>query len=398
MRAKAERGKPGKKPEQDASGHIDVDNVVLLVTQDSDIQGKVRAAIEGAGLPFSVATGGVKALRLIERSPGIKLVILDERIPDVSISTLGVDIRDIARDEDRPIYVILLVEEGDGAQGLTTALRAGADDFLAIPYKEETLLSRVQVGVGIVKAMESGLSAMSCHEVAENLVREHDLLRDIRDLLDAVRARIDGGIPGDVLSWCVSVIYLVDYECHMAKEEAYMDAFIDNVSGEHPEWFAEASVSSFDVIQKQHEELDVILRSIKVELARYLRLKANLLAPVNKSIRGYDLGMEIGDRDDALERVLADIKGALDAYYAERESLVDPLKRALSRYVAAVGPHFELEEKEFFPFSCKYITSRDAKKLMRRFDTIDRKAGRERIEAEGAKVKKLLAAMGATDG
>ncbi|MFH0816598.1 MAG: response regulator [Methanobacteriota archaeon] len=368
-------------------------NRILLATAHQESNSQITKALESEGFRVSGVSNGTEVIRAFESDNELQVAILDERIKGVSIPTLGHDIREVSKEAGRLCYIILLTDARKNASGLITALKAGVDDFLAIPFTPSTLVARVQVGLGLLDGLEKGEHLKHANEITDMLVAEHPLLRDIRDLMTLVNENLDRGIPKDVLSWCVSVVFMADYEVHVAKERIYTDKFIERVVTEHPDWFAEMSKTSFAILQEQHDELEAIFKDMKNDLEKYLEDKMKLLEPVTQSVQAYDIGLQIGDRDDEMEKCLADIYRDLGNYYAERKRLTAPLKKTISRYIEIIGPHFKLEEETFFPFSCKYLTEEDIHYLKSMYAKIDVKAGRGRIEAEARKVRSLLKTM-----
>jgi len=110
---------------------------VLVVDDDEDIRGLVRALLERAGYDVDDAEDGRVALRrLYERPPA--LVILDVNMPGLDGFQTLERIRDLS---DVPVIMLTArAQELEKVRGLS----AGADDYVAKPFGRQELLARVQ--------------------------------------------------------------------------------------------------------------------------------------------------------------------------------------------------------------------------------------------------------------
>lgn len=110
---------------------------ILAVEDEPDIVGILRLLFERAGYQFASASDGRSGLHMVHaRRPN--LVILDVGLPGMDGWTVLERIRDIAE-----IPVLLLTAHGLEADKVR-GLRAGADDYLTKPFKNNELLARVE--------------------------------------------------------------------------------------------------------------------------------------------------------------------------------------------------------------------------------------------------------------
>ena len=114
--------------------------LVLCADDDEDILSLVSLRLRRAGFDVVTATDGEAALELARaRRPA--LAVLDVMMP----KRTGYEVLAELRDDDtlRAIKVILLsarVQEGDVLRGMN----AGADAYLAKPFKAQDLVAKVQ--------------------------------------------------------------------------------------------------------------------------------------------------------------------------------------------------------------------------------------------------------------
>ena len=113
--------------------------LVLCADDDEDILSLVSLRLQRAGFAVATATDGDEAVE-IARARRPALAVLDVMMP----KRTGYEVLAELRDDDnlREMKVILLsarVQEGDVARGLA----AGADAYLAKPFKAQELVTKV---------------------------------------------------------------------------------------------------------------------------------------------------------------------------------------------------------------------------------------------------------------
>jgi DNA-binding response OmpR family regulator len=121
--------------------------LVLCADDDEDILSLVSLRLQRAGFQVATAADGDEAVE-IARSRLPALAVLDVMMPKRS----GYEVLAELRGDEalRGMKVILLsarVEEGDVARGMD----AGADAYLAKPFKAQDLVSKVQELLGEVE-------------------------------------------------------------------------------------------------------------------------------------------------------------------------------------------------------------------------------------------------------
>jgi DNA-binding response OmpR family regulator len=114
------------------------DSLILVVDDDDDIRGLLRALLERAGHEVSEASDGRSGLRkLYADSPD--LVILDVAMPGLDGWATLERIRDVT---DIPV---LMLTAHDAELERVRGLKGGADDYVVKPFGRQELVARVEV-------------------------------------------------------------------------------------------------------------------------------------------------------------------------------------------------------------------------------------------------------------
>lgn len=110
---------------------------VLVAADEPGLVRGLRIMLHGAGYAVETARGASDALALVaERSPDV--MVLDLALPPVD----GVQVcREVRRLTQLPIVVM---SPADGERENVRALDAGADDYLAKPFRGDQLLTRLR--------------------------------------------------------------------------------------------------------------------------------------------------------------------------------------------------------------------------------------------------------------
>jgi DNA-binding response OmpR family regulator len=110
---------------------------VLVVDDEADIRGLVRAMLERAGYDVEEAPNGRAGLRALFASPP-DLVVLDVTMPELDgWQTLG-RIREVS-----DVPVVMLTARGSEVEKVR-GLSHGADDYVTKPFGRAELLARIQ--------------------------------------------------------------------------------------------------------------------------------------------------------------------------------------------------------------------------------------------------------------
>jgi serine phosphatase RsbU (regulator of sigma subunit) len=114
---------------------------LLVVDDDTDILRVVRFYLAKQRYLVHTAESGREALAVLEREPGIELIMSDVMMPDLSGLELLTAVRGDPRYADIP--VILISAEGETSKKVA-GLNLGADDFITKPFNFDELMARVK--------------------------------------------------------------------------------------------------------------------------------------------------------------------------------------------------------------------------------------------------------------
>lgn len=127
---------------------------VLLVEDDDDLSGRIAAVLRSENFVVDIARNGEDALHagLTEM---FDVAVLDLGLPKID----GVTVLKGWRDSERNLPVLVLTAR-DGWPDKVSSFKAGADDFLAKPFKVEELVLRLRALVR--RATGHASSRVSC--------------------------------------------------------------------------------------------------------------------------------------------------------------------------------------------------------------------------------------------
>jgi len=111
---------------------------VLIVEDEPTLQRQLRGALEGAGYAVDTASDGEDG-HYLGSTENYDAVILDLGLPEVD----GLTVLDRWRKEGRATPVLVLTAR-DSWSDKVAGLDAGADDYLAKPFKTEELIARLR--------------------------------------------------------------------------------------------------------------------------------------------------------------------------------------------------------------------------------------------------------------
>ena len=124
---------------------------VLVVDDDHDMRDVVSAMLEAVGLVVNAVSSGEEGLE-ITRAHGCDLLVLDWNLPGMS----GIELcRILRRDPSTQALPVLFLTAHTSSKDVVEAFAAGADDYVAKPFRAPELgarifglLRRVRVPVG----------------------------------------------------------------------------------------------------------------------------------------------------------------------------------------------------------------------------------------------------------
>jgi DNA-binding response OmpR family regulator len=116
---------------------------ILIAEDDSVCRSVIERMLKKWGHDVIAVCDGKAAWEILQRDDAPKLAILDWMMPEMNGPEVCRAARDLVRPE--PTYLLLLTVK-DRTADLVIGLESGADDFIAKPFDEQELRSRVRVG------------------------------------------------------------------------------------------------------------------------------------------------------------------------------------------------------------------------------------------------------------
>ena len=122
---------------------------ILIADDDLIFQKILKATLARWGYEVEAVQDGQAAVDAFSHPMGPKLAVLDWMMPKLS----GIQVCKKLKEENPTVYIVLITSV-DEPNAMTTALLAGADDFLPKPFKRPELQARLEVGKRVVQLYE----------------------------------------------------------------------------------------------------------------------------------------------------------------------------------------------------------------------------------------------------
>ena len=117
--------------------------VALIVDDDTINQKLLNSILSDSGYNTIIATNGEEAVFSYKNKTKIDIILLDMHMPYLS----GLDavrmIRNIEKNEKRERVPVIAVTSFAMDGNRETCINAGCDDYIAKPYKKETLIKMI---------------------------------------------------------------------------------------------------------------------------------------------------------------------------------------------------------------------------------------------------------------
>lgn len=170
-------------------------NAILIVEDDENLRLALADNLEGEGFRVEVAETGVSARAALERE-SFDLIVLDIMLPDTDGYTLCRGLR-----ENGNTVPVLMLTARTLEEDLVRGFEAGADDYVAKPYRLAELLARVRALLrrGAPKTSTLGFADFSLDLDGRKLTRGTgelvELTRKEFDLLAYLLENRDRALP-----------------------------------------------------------------------------------------------------------------------------------------------------------------------------------------------------------
>jgi FixJ family two-component response regulator len=115
--------------------------MVFVVDDDASVREALKSLIRSVGLPVELFDSAQEFLQR-KRPDGPSCLIVDVRLPGIS----GLDFQRKLSEANIPIPIIFITGHGDIPMSVR-AMKAGAVEFLAKPFRDQDLLDAIQVAL-----------------------------------------------------------------------------------------------------------------------------------------------------------------------------------------------------------------------------------------------------------
>ncbi len=173
---------------------------VLVADDDSTSRRVLLSVLTKWGYETVSAEDGEQALRIMGEPDAPRLALVDWMMPKMDGLEVCRNLR--ARDDDQPVYVIIVTSRSE-KHHVVQALVSGADDYISKPFDTSELEARVGVGKRVV-------------ELQQRMVTH---VRQLHEALDHVR-KLQGLLP-------------ICMHCHKIRNESQLWQNIDHYISEH---------------------------------------------------------------------------------------------------------------------------------------------------------------------
>jgi FixJ family two-component response regulator len=156
--------------------HADIDRaLVIIVDDDEEVRLSIQELVESVGLDVACfgSTQELLDSPLYER-PGC--LVLDVRLPGLS----GLDFQRYLNSNGKTKPIIFLTGHGDIPMTVE-AMKAGAVDFLTKPFRDQSLLDAVKIGIerDAMQRAEESIVQQHLERFATLTARERQVLREV---------------------------------------------------------------------------------------------------------------------------------------------------------------------------------------------------------------------------
>ncbi|MCK5397928.1 MAG: response regulator [Thermoplasmata archaeon] len=301
------------------------------------------------GYEVLTAKDGVEALTIYHEND-IKVAFIDWTMPKLNGVDLCHRIRDFNLKTSHVSYLIL-VSAKTKKRNMVEGLDAGVDDFVMKPYSEDVVLSRVNIAKRVLETKINKFPNVQSFKDKEIgpvaiLNEEHVLIHKMTGVLEMVGNMLGEGmpLPKKLLNWTTSSVFMLTWDLHESKEYTYIDVFVERAKNIHGKTTQLYSRSSLTQIMREHEIIK------------------QLLLDMQEATRNYD----INDRKTVIR-----------------------LRNIITRFLPLIRFHAAREEDVCLPFTQRYLTDGDIKKLNKEFQKVEDNIGTEKIQSRMDTIEQL---------
>jgi two-component system cell cycle response regulator len=174
----------------------------ILIAEDDPVSRRLlEAKLVNWGYEVVVTRDGNEAWQALQADDAPRLAILDWMMPGRD----GVAVcREVRKGKGEPYTYLILLTAQAREEDLVTGMEAGADDYIAKPFKSSELKVRLRAGRRIIElqseliAAREALRAQATHDPLTGLWNHEEILRILG--LELVRAKREGRHVGVIMA------------------------------------------------------------------------------------------------------------------------------------------------------------------------------------------------------
>ena len=170
---------------------------LLVVDDEEDVEalfkGRFRKELQRGEYVLSFSTDPIQALKMVDESPDIEVLITDLNMPQMN----GLELLTEVAKFRRPLKTIVLTAYND-LGNIRAAMMRGAFDFQVKPLDLEDLRTTISKAVTIVRELQAGEDARQrATELTKHSRRVEDIFgRYVSEEVKAASSGMSGGAPG----------------------------------------------------------------------------------------------------------------------------------------------------------------------------------------------------------
>jgi CheY-like chemotaxis protein len=160
---------------------------ILVVDDEEQLLGIVKAILEGDGYEVQTAANGPEALDILEKEE-FDLVLLDVMMPEMDGWTVAGEIRN--RPQIKNVPVVMLTVKAMSPQYFYSKEAEGILDYINKPFSKKELLRRLRKIFETISKVELMKGRLK-HVAAQNLIKEYADLLMAERLYENLKTSLD---------------------------------------------------------------------------------------------------------------------------------------------------------------------------------------------------------------
>ncbi len=373
---------------------------VMIAESNDAYRIMLEQVVKGEDHKVMSFNNGTEALKAYEQSKDIDVVFSDRELPGLDGLELSKRIRQVDKVRGKDSYIILTADRG-GKWDIMQAMEMGVNDLITKPYAHDLVTDRLRSSM-IHFILPHGEERPLESDPIAHLLMEHKILRFQGKKLEELIEKIDEESSQKLEKWLGGRMFVLETDVHQDKESSLSITFLERLVKAQGEEIRGISESSAEWVEKEHQELENVVKNVKDNFHEYMEA----LAKPKEDIKDFNIMEHIKDYPAfclkcdkkvgiskaslfQMENGSYAFKGECDQCGSGVTTIIGrtidasqkniKLKRSLNKYLSILNEHLGREEKLYFPLIKKYFTQADNERLMLDFERIEKEYGIDRI-------------------